>query len=89
VPDNCNVFVHYIMCGQDIEDPFDSTVLRGYPCRLDLRTKDAIPGIYTAIRSMHLREVAKVWIRQDMAYGVLGCPPRIPPSETFIECFIF
>ncbi|XP_021962215.1 inactive peptidyl-prolyl cis-trans isomerase FKBP6 isoform X2 [Folsomia candida] len=80
VPDNCKVFVHYIITGNGLDDPFDSTVLQGYPQCLDLRKPEVIPGLLVAIKSMHVREVAKVWIRSDYAYGALGCPPRIPAN---------
>jgi hypothetical protein len=80
IPENCKVFVDYIICGEGMSDPFDSTLLRGYPSCIDCRAPEVIPGLYAAIASMSIREVAKVWIRSDFGYGCLGCPPRIPPS---------
>ncbi|OXA61672.1 inactive peptidyl-prolyl cis-trans isomerase FKBP6 [Folsomia candida] len=80
VPQNCKVFLHYIISGNGLDDPFDSTIMQGYPQCLDLRQPEVIPGLLVAIQSMHIREVAKVWIRSDYAYGALGCPPRIPEN---------
>lgn len=82
IPENCKVFVHYVICGDGLSDPFDNTMARGnYPHCIDLRAPDVLPGLYLAIQSMHIGEVAKVWIRSDLAYGIYGCPPRIPPSK--------
>lgn len=47
---------------------------------LGLSLDEAIPGLEIAVSSMKKGEVAYFIISPKLAYGDLGCPPRIPPN---------
>jgi len=82
IPENCKVFVQYIIVTDGpISHEIDSTLTPGRcrPEAIDLRNPSVIPGFYVALRSMSLFEVAKFMIRYDQAYGANGCLPRVPP----------
>jgi len=81
IPDTCKVYVHYVCIAEGMNEPYDSTIGRGSPHCIDLRCSDVIVGLFLAIKSMGVSEVAKFSIHYKLAFGPVGCPPRIPPCK--------
>jgi FK506-binding protein 6 len=80
VPTNAVVTVHYNAYVEYGDEPYDSTWLRGYPTVCHLY-EGFIPGLTVGIASMKKGETSRFLIHPDMAYGKMGCPPRIPQSK--------
>ena len=43
-----------------------------------------IAGLDVGISTMKKGELARFIMKPDMAFGKMGCPPRIPPEATGI-----
>lgn len=82
VPDDCKVFVHYSAICEGADEPYDSTLTRKrkVPEIVDMRKAEVLPGFLIAIRSMELNEISKFIVKPVLAFGKVGCPPRIPPN---------
>ena len=66
------------------EEPFDSTTIRGKAFNHRLTSDSIVPGLYFALLTMRKGEVAEILIYPEVAYGELGCPPRIPPKASIM-----
>ncbi|XP_054285122.1 inactive peptidyl-prolyl cis-trans isomerase FKBP6-like [Macrosteles quadrilineatus] len=100
VPPNAVVYVRYQAYVEYSEVPFDSTLWQAggekdEPIPFDFSKTQMLPGLQEAILTMQKGEKAEVLIHPDLAFGKLGCPPRIPPDATvlfivelhrFIDC---
>uniref|UniRef100_A0A1B6C8T7 peptidylprolyl isomerase n=1 Tax=Clastoptera arizonana TaxID=38151 RepID=A0A1B6C8T7_9HEMI len=85
VPSNAVVYVHYSMYTEYEGVPFDVTFLRSKePVRIVLSSTGIIPGLELGIRSMKKSEKAQFLIHHDMAFGKMGCAPRIPGEATIL-----
>ena len=62
---------------------FDSSVDRGQPFMFQVG-KGVITGWSLGVMSMKLGEKAKFTLAPEVAYGVMGAPPSIPPNATLI-----
>ena len=81
VPDHATVTIHYSLFLEGLDEPFDSTVLRGQAERYKLDDGRLLPGLELAIKSMKLKERSEFLIEPYLAYGSSGCPPRIPANS--------
>lgn len=81
IPHDAEVTVHYVGYFEDRDEPFDSTYSSGKPRSLRLNQGFIIPGLDIGVKSMQKHEMAVFLIHPDLAYGEIGCPPRIPPNE--------
>lgn len=81
VPYNAQVTIKYISYFEHNDEPFDSTYVHGHPKTIRLNQDSLIPGLELAITSMEKHEIAVFIIHPDLAYGRIGCPPRILPNE--------
>ena len=45
-------------------------------------TADGILGMNVAIASMRRGELSRFLVAPNYAFGVRGCPPRVPPNST-------
>ena len=79
MPDDAVVRVHYDAYFEFNEVPFDSTILRGKVEEFVLGS-GPIVGMNFAVASMKNREKAEFWLHPSVAFGKIGCPPRIPPN---------
>jgi FK506-binding protein 6 len=68
---NCNAF-----CDNE-DEPFDSSFMRNRPFKARLGKGDLLMGLEEAIMTMKKSEKSQFLIHYDLAYGELGCPPRI------------
>jgi len=79
--------------GNDIPvDNSKSHSVRGrtdQPYRFKVGEGGVLPAIDFAVSTMQPREVAKFLAQPKYAYGILGCPPRIPPSKNYNSCITF
>jgi FKBP-type peptidyl-prolyl cis-trans isomerase len=76
-----NVWVHYITFAEGNDEPIDSTRDKQSLARFTLGSGEMIHGFEIGLKSMSLGEVANFLLEPDYAYGRLGCPDLIPPSE--------
>jgi len=81
-PPKATVTVHYTMFFENQDEPFDSSELRGRAERYKLDDGRFIPGFEAAVKSMEKDEEAEFLIAPELAFGVMGCPPRIPGNAT-------
>ncbi|XP_015185328.1 PREDICTED: inactive peptidyl-prolyl cis-trans isomerase FKBP6 [Polistes dominula] len=77
---NSQVTIKYISYFEYSDEPFDSTFAQGKPKTLRLDHGYLIPGLELAITTMEKHEISIFIIHPDLAYGQLGCPPRILPN---------
>ena len=77
-PPRSAVTLHYSCSVEDQDEPYDSTYMRGKAERLRLGIGSLLPGLEIAVSSMKKLEKSEFLIGPTLAYGDLGCPPRIP-----------
>jgi FK506-binding protein 6 len=68
------------------EMPFDSTLWQcsgegDLPIPYNLAKGQLLPGLYEALLTMRKGEKSEILVHPDLAYGKLGCAPRIPPGQ--------
>ncbi|CAB4065060.1 FKBP6 [Lepeophtheirus salmonis] len=76
------VVCHYSFTIEGETEPYDSSLLRSK--RERLKMGHVVPGIEFALRSMKKSERSAFRIQPHLAYGPLGCPPRIPASSVIL-----
>ncbi|XP_014613253.1 PREDICTED: inactive peptidyl-prolyl cis-trans isomerase FKBP6 [Polistes canadensis] len=74
------VTIKYISFFEYSDEPFDSTFAQGKPKTIRLDHGLLIPGLELALTTMEKHEISIFIIHPDLAYGRLGCPPRILPN---------
>lgn len=85
VPPDAVVYVHYSSYFDNIEVPFDVSFLRSKkPVRFVLGQNVLIKGMEIGIQTMKRKEKSQFLLHPDVAYGRMGCPPRIPKNETIL-----
>lgn len=83
IPEDTCVAFHYNAYLEMGDEPFDSTRLRNQPQR-SLLDDVSVVGLSLALRTMKKGEVAQVMVAPQYAFGVMGCPPRIPKNATIL-----
>ncbi|KAE8752448.1 hypothetical protein FOCC_FOCC000919 [Frankliniella occidentalis] len=78
---NALVRLHYEGYMEFNEVPFDSTLLRGQSAEFVLGCSGMIPGLDMGVATMRSREKAEFILQPSVAFGAIGCPPRIPPNS--------
>lgn len=73
------VRIHYDGFFEFNEVPFDSTTLRGKSFEFALGS-GFIPGLDLGVATMKKREKSEFMLQPSVAWGKVGCPPRIPAS---------
>ncbi|KAK2586048.1 hypothetical protein KPH14_012045 [Odynerus spinipes] len=81
IPYNAQITINYIGYFEFSDEPFDSTYAHGHPKTVRLDQGLLLPGLEIAITSMKKHEIALFIVHPDLAYGPVGCPPRILPNE--------
>ncbi|KAG8231936.1 hypothetical protein J437_LFUL011405, partial [Ladona fulva] len=82
VPKGALITIHYNAYLEYGDEPFDSTNLRGGPQKYRLGSGSLLPGLEIAVETMCRNEVSQFLVEPHLAWGKLGCPPRIPPDAT-------
>lgn len=79
IPADAQVTVIYTGYFEDQDEPFDTTYYhKSKQATLRLGKGQMIPGLEIAISSMKKFEKALFLIKPELAYGKMGCEPRIP-----------
>ncbi|XP_058801279.1 inactive peptidyl-prolyl cis-trans isomerase FKBP6 isoform X2 [Phymastichus coffea] len=82
IPHDAQVTVEYVGYFEYQDEPFDSTLFqREKRATLRLGKGEMIKGLEIAIASMKKFEKSVFIIQPNLAYGALGCPPRIPADS--------
>lgn len=84
VPERAAVTIHFSMSIEDQDEPYDSSYIRGKSERHRLGIGALLPGFEIAIKSMKKQEKAEFLIEPYLAYGKIGCPPRIPGNSQIL-----
>lgn len=84
IPSNGKVSIKYVGYFEYMDEPFDSSFIRGRSETFYLGQGMLIPGLEIAILSMQKYEIAVFIIHPDLAYGKYGCAPRIPPNAEIL-----
>ena len=66
------------------EEPFDCSWNREEPNVNKITYDSVIPGLCTALLTMREGELSQFMVRPSMAFGEVGCLPRIPPNATIL-----
>lgn len=82
VPAASIVRIHYNGFLEYADEPFDSSRLRDNPVKRQLGQGQFLEGLEMGVATMKKGELARFIIKQDYAFGKLGCAPRIPPDAT-------
>ncbi|XP_014204130.1 inactive peptidyl-prolyl cis-trans isomerase FKBP6 [Copidosoma floridanum] len=81
IPKDAQVTVEYVGYFEHQDEPFDSTFyMRDKKAILRLGRGQVLQGLEIAICSMKKFEKALFIIQPSLAYGELGCLPRVPPN---------
>ena len=82
VPKDAQVTVEYVGYFEYQDEPFDSTLFhRDKQLVMRLGKGQVIRGLEIAIGTMRKYEKSLFLIKPSMAYGTLGCLPRIPADS--------
>ena len=84
VPENGIIKIHYSLYLEGQDEPFDSSILRGKPEKYKITDGSLISGLVIGILTMKKHEKAQFLIDFQYAYGMYGCPPRIPGSAQIL-----
>lgn len=80
IPQDAVVRINYDGYFEFNDVPFDSTTLRGRAEEFIIGSSGLVAGLDIAVSTMRDREKAQFILQPSVAYGRLGCPPRIPPN---------
>lgn len=72
VPETARVSIDYSGFWEGNSTPFESSWVNRRP-RMQKMGEDMLPGVYHALQSMRLGEVAKFIVPYPLLYGALGC----------------
>ena len=78
------VKIHYEAFLKDTGERFDSTRERRRPLSFRVGEQQVIEGLGMAMLRMSRGQVAEVTIPNELAYGVQGYPPIIPPRSDLV-----
>ncbi|XP_045141906.1 inactive peptidyl-prolyl cis-trans isomerase FKBP6 isoform X1 [Echinops telfairi] len=82
-PDS-SVLVKYSGYLEHMDKPFDSNYFRKTPRLMKLGEDITLWGMELGLLTMRRGELARFLFKPTYAYGVLGCPPLIPPNTTVL-----
>ncbi|XP_031845588.1 inactive peptidyl-prolyl cis-trans isomerase shutdown [Nomia melanderi] len=84
IPFDAQVTIKYLGHFEYNDEPFDSSFTRGGAETYRLNQGSLLPGLEIAISTMKKHEIAIFIVHPDLAYGRLGCLPRIPPNAEIL-----
>ncbi|XP_029077426.1 inactive peptidyl-prolyl cis-trans isomerase FKBP6 isoform X1 [Monodon monoceros] len=84
VTPDASVLVKYSGYLEHMDKPFDSNCFRKTPRLMKLGEDITLWGMELGLLSMRRGEVARFLFKPTYAYGMLGCPPLIPPNTTVL-----
>lgn len=82
-PNNAIVY-HYTAYLENLDEPFDSSILRGKPHYHRLDQDSMVPGLMIGILTMKKGEKSEIVIYPKYGFGELGVPPRIPGDSSIL-----
>lgn len=84
ITENTSIQYHLNAYLDGVDEPFDSTTIRGRPFTQRLSTDSVVPGLFYGLLTMREGEKAHIIVTPDYAFGKLGCPPRIPGDSSIL-----
>ncbi|XP_055418113.1 inactive peptidyl-prolyl cis-trans isomerase FKBP6 isoform X1 [Bubalus kerabau] len=84
VTPDASVLVKYSGYLEHMDKPFDSNCFRKTPRLMKLGEDITLWGMELGLLSMRRGELARFLFKPTYAYGMLGCPPLIPPNTTVL-----
>ena len=78
------VRVHYEAFLKDTGEKFDSSRGRRRPLSFRVGEQQVIEGLEMAIQRMSNCQITEITIPHELAYGVSGYPPLIPPRSDLV-----
>ncbi|XP_076997042.1 inactive peptidyl-prolyl cis-trans isomerase FKBP6 isoform X2 [Tamandua tetradactyla] len=84
VTPDASVLVKYSGYLEHTDKPFDSNCFRKTPRLMKLGEDITLWGMELGLLSMRRGELARFLFKPTYAYGMLGCPPLIPPNTTVL-----
>ncbi|XP_075384252.1 inactive peptidyl-prolyl cis-trans isomerase FKBP6 [Tenrec ecaudatus] len=84
VAPDASVLVKYSGYLEHMDKPFDSNCFRKTPRLMKLGEDITLWGMELGLLTMRRGELARFLFKPTYAYGVLGCPPLIPPNTTVL-----
>ncbi|KAI4875734.1 hypothetical protein NFI96_024253, partial [Prochilodus magdalenae] len=84
VPRDASVSINYSGFLEYSDRPFDSTTHLKFPRMLKLGKDVTLCGLELGLLTMRKGEFSRFLLQPDYAFGVMGCPPLIPPSTTVL-----
>ncbi|KAJ7329685.1 hypothetical protein JRQ81_015859 [Phrynocephalus forsythii] len=82
VPDDASVLVKFSGYLEHMDRPFDTNCFRKNPKLMKLGEDITLHGMEVGLLTMKKGELARYLFKPKYAFGVLGCPPLIPPNAT-------
>ncbi|XP_007100027.2 inactive peptidyl-prolyl cis-trans isomerase FKBP6 isoform X1 [Physeter macrocephalus] len=84
VTPDASVLVKYSGYLEHMDKAFDSNCFRKTPRLMKLGEDITLWGMELGLLSMRRGELARFLFKPTYAYGMLGCPPLIPPNSTVL-----
>ncbi|KAM5181639.1 inactive peptidyl-prolyl cis-trans isomerase FKBP6 isoform 2-T2 [Mantella aurantiaca] len=84
VPPDSTIIAKYSGYLEHSDKPFDTNWFRHNPRMMKIGEDITLLGMEIGILTMQRGELSRFLYSPTYAYGVLGCPPLIPPSSTVL-----
>ncbi|XP_042322541.1 inactive peptidyl-prolyl cis-trans isomerase FKBP6 isoform X2 [Sceloporus undulatus] len=82
VPPDASVLMKFSGYLEYMDRPFDTNCFRKNPKLMKLGEDITLRGMEVGLLTMKKGELARYLFKPDYAFGVMGCPPLIPPNAT-------
>ncbi|XP_043095351.1 inactive peptidyl-prolyl cis-trans isomerase FKBP6 isoform X3 [Puntigrus tetrazona] len=84
VPRHASVSIHFSGFIEYSDAPFETTSHLKYPRMMKLGRDVTLYGLELGLLTMKKGEFSRFLFNPKYAYGILGCPPHIPPLATVL-----
>lgn len=81
---NSAALYHVTAFTDGADEPFDCSRLRNKPLLTKFNEDPVVHGLLVGLLTMKKGEKAHILVRPEVAFGEIGCPPRIPGDATIL-----